>query len=338
MNPAMEKLAAALTKTIGANSENQEVKDWLDMGFPPLNKAISGDDKHGLPLGRIVEVFGPSSSGKTWLATVAMINAQKQGGMAIFLDHERSFDAGMAEKLGLNLEFPYWIYKTPATWEESNVVMLQAAQLIRDSKVIPANAPIIAVTDSIAACIAKSAATKEIDEYNMNDTTALARATSTTLKNIKPRVQEFNMLALYLNQIRTKPGVLFGDPLTTPGGGAMEFFADARISTGRKLIREEKNGEKELVGQEIRIKVVKTKFCRPFSTCDVRLMFDEHGVPRFDVVGSAIDYLDEKKLFPKDGDYYLWDGKKLRRKALIETIIKDGKTDDILNMTKQSVS
>lgn len=338
MSPEMAKLAAALTKTIGANSENQEVKDWLDMGYAPLNDAISGKKDGGLPLGRIVEVFGPSSSGKTWLATCAMIEAQRQGGMAIFLDHERSFDVSMAESMGLNTQFPFWIYKTPPTWEESNMVMLQAAQLIRNSKVIPDSAPIVAVTDSIAACIAKSAAGKELDEYNMNDTTALARATSTTLKNIKPRVQEFNMLALYLNQIRTKPGVMFGDPTTTPGGGAMEFFADARIATGRKIIREEKNGEKEMVGQEITLKVVKTKFRRPFATCDIRLMFNpETGTPYFDKVGSAIEFLDERKLFPRDGNYYLWDGKKLYKKALIETIIKEGKELELMKMVSDSM-
>lgn len=332
MSPEMAKLAAQLEKTIGANAGNQEVKDWLDMGYPPLNEAVSGKQDGGLPLGRIVEIFGPSSSGKTWLATQAMIQAQQQGGMAIFLDHERSFDVGMAEALGLNTEFPYWIYKTPETWEQSNTQMLQAAQLIREAKVIPEDAPIVAVTDSVAACLPKSMAGKEISEFNMNDTTALARVTSTTLKVVKPKVQEFNMLAIYLNQIRTKPGVMFGDPTTTPGGQAMEFYADARISTGRKLIKEEKSGEKEFIGQEIALKVVKTKFCRPFSTVDIRLIFDVNGLPQFDRIGSAIELLDERKKFPRNGNYYVWEGKNLYKKALIEAIKNDGKEDVLMKM------
>lgn len=178
----IDALNDALFKAIGDNHAEQAVTRWIDTGNPELNRIISGSYEGGLPFGRMVEVFGESSTGKTADATEWMVRAQKMGGCAIFIDWERSFDVRLAEGFGLNTQRPYWIYAKPATWEEGNTLAAKACQLIRASKAIPDDAPILVVFDSIAAALPKSQAGKEIDEYTMNDTTALARVTSSTLK------------------------------------------------------------------------------------------------------------------------------------------------------------
>ena len=177
-----EELMAALDKAIGPNAKQQSVTNFIDTGYPPLNKIMSGRYDGGLPYGRIVECYGVSSAGKTALATQWMVQAQKLGGIAIFIDWERSFDVELAKSFGLNDERPYWIYSRPETWESGNIVAAKACSLIRDSKLIDPEAPILVVFDSVASAVPQSVADKEIDEYTMNDTTALARVASTTLK------------------------------------------------------------------------------------------------------------------------------------------------------------
>lgn len=199
--------ADALLKAIGANDVNQGVSNWLDTGYEPLNEIISGDSKGGVPYGRIVEIYGPPSSGKTALATKLMCEAQKAGGVAIFLDHERTFEVELAKSMGLNGDFPYFIYKRPKTWEESNNIAMKTAEVIREKRLIAPEAPIIAVFDSVAAMIPQSVFEKGIDQYTMNDTTALARVASTTLKAINAFTADLNVCTVYLNQVRMKPGV-----------------------------------------------------------------------------------------------------------------------------------
>lgn len=317
-------LASALEKAIGSNEEVQEVTNWLDSGYPPLNKIISGSYDGGLPYGRIVEMFGPPSSGKTALATQFMIAAQKAGGVAIFMDHENSFDVSLAVDMGLNIDFPFWIYKRPETWEESNMIAMKAAQTIRESKAIPDDAPIIAVFDSVAAMIPKSVFEKGIDEYSMNDTTALARVSSTTLKAINQITSKMNVTVLYLNQIRTKPGIAYGDPTTTPGGVAFEFYASVRIALGKKRIMEEHDGEKEMVGQQMSIKTTKNKVSRPFQEVSLNLRFKDGGGAFFDLTTGMLDHLIEVGVITAAGPRITWtDGKSYFKKALVEKIITD---------------
>ena len=318
---ALADLAAALEKAIGPNAGDQQVTDFVSTGFEPLNAIISGSPTGGLPQGRLVEMYGPSSSGKTALATMMMIEAQRAGGIAGFMDHERSFAVDLATNMGLSSEFPAWIYKRPRTWEESNVLMAKTAKAIRGAKAIPENAPILFVFDSIASALPKSVADKEMDEYNMNDTTALARVTSTTLKAMAQHAEDYNFTVLYLNQIRTKPGVVYGDPTTTPGGGAMEFYATTRIALGRRKIMEERDGEKQFVGQEITMKTTKNKLTRPFQEIALRMMFNADGTAYFDVTGSLLDWLVEKGKIESSGPRVTWiDGKSYFKKSLLEKI------------------
>lgn len=324
MSKTLDDLSDILAGAIGGNDENQGVTNWIDTGYEPLNVVMSDNDEYGLPQGRLVEMFGPSSSGKTLLATMMMISAQKAGGVAGFFDHERSFAIKLAKNLGLN-DTKGWIYKQPKTWEESNMLMAKAAKAIRDAKIIPREAPILFVFDSIAAAIPKSMLTKEMDELSMNDTTALARVTSTTLKMIASHAEEYNFTVLYLNQIRTKPGVVYGDPTTTPGGGAMEFYASIRIALGRKKLFEEKDGKKIFVGQEITMKATKNKVARPFQECTLRMMYDKDGIAFFDVTGSLLEYAIAAGKVKTSGARVLWvDGKSYFRKALIATINETG--------------
>jgi len=330
---ALDDLAKELEKAIGANSDKQAVTNFIDTGFPPLNKIVSGDFSNGLPQGRLMEMYGPSSSGKTAIATKWMIQAQQQGGVAGFMDHERSFDVDLAKSMGLTDEFPFWIYKRPRTWEESNMLMAKAAEIIRKSGKFAPDAPILFVFDSIAAALPKSTVEKEIDEYNMNDTTALARVTSTTLKSIAQYAEDHNFTVLYLNQIRTKPGVVYGDPTTTPGGGAMEFYATTRIALGRKKIMEERGGEKVFIGQEITMKTVKNKLTRPFQEVSFRMMFDDNGNASFDVTGSTVDWLVQKGKLASSGPRVTWiDGKQYFKKALVAHIESTGQQAELVKL------
>lgn len=324
-------LADALIKGIGDNAGDQAVTKFIDTGFPPLNKILSGRYDGGLPFGRMVEMFGESSTGKTALATDWMVRAQQMGGVAGFIDWERSFDVRLAEGFGLNTKRPYWIYAKPKTWEEGNMIAAKSCKLIRESKAIPDEAPILFVFDSIAAALPKSVAEKEIDEYSMNDTTALARVTSTTLKAMAHHCEEYNATFLYLNQMRLKPGVVYGDPRTTPGGKAMEFYASGRLALGRTKIMEQRDGEKEFVGQSISIQCVKSKFTKPFNTTSIRMSFDELGAARFDTVTSMLDYLIDKKLIEYSKPRVTWtDGKKYYVKELAKKLTEEGAYDQLV--------
>ena len=199
-------LAKAMGDMFGELADNAPLR-YLDTGYPPLNEILSGRSDGGLVYGRMYEMFGESSTGKTALATKWMVEAQRLGGVAVFVDWERSFNIDMAKSLGLNVDRPYFIRFRPRTWEEGNVQATKVAKLIRQSGAIAPTAPIVVVFDSIAAAIPQSQAEKEIDEYTMNDTTALARVTSTTLKAQAQHAEDLDAIFLYLNQMRLKPGV-----------------------------------------------------------------------------------------------------------------------------------
>lgn len=331
---ASEALAKSLLAAIGPNDEEQEVKTWLDTGYPLLNKIVSGDYDKGIPGGRIIEMFGPPSSGKTLIATQLMIAAQKAGGVAGFCDHEYTYQMPFAKKLGLSDEFPHWIYRRPRTWEESNTLALKAGAAIRKGKTIPDDAPILWVFDSVAAMIPKSmlmdkdGKDRGIDELNMNDTTALSRVSSSTLKVINQMTAELNMTVLYLNQIRTKIGVVYGDPTTTPGGAAFEFYASVRLGLGKKLIKDKASGE--VTGQLTGITTKKNKVTRPFQEVDLRLTFDNDGMAHFDFTSGMIDFLIEHKKLVMTGAYVEWiDGKKYYKKALAEKIDAEGSQEEL---------
>lgn len=325
MSDVAEKLAKALLGAVGENAKEDEVKHWLDMGYKPLNKILSGSYDRGLPQGRIVEIYGPSASGKTVLATQAMIAAQQAGGVAIFVDWERAFNATFAQEVGLKTDFPFFVYKRSATWESGNTEAMKAVEVIRKSNLLDPNAPIVVVFDSVAAAVPKSMIEKGIDELTMNDTTALARVTSTTLKAINQFVGEFGVTAIYLNQIRMKPGIAYGDPTTTPGGTAMEFYASIRMATGAKKLMEKTGSETEFIGRQLGITTKKNKLARPFREIDLRLIYGDDGRCGFDYIGSLVDHLVAIGALPTTagGKQIVWDGKAYFKKALTKKLTEE---------------
>lgn len=316
-------LAAALLGEIGPNADGASVKEFINTGSPELNDCMSGRPDGGLPFGRLVEMFGPSSAGKTALAAQWMIEAQKMGGIAGFTDWERSFSQDLAVEMGLNPERPFWLYNKARTWEEGNILAAKAVRMIRDSGAIPASAPILWVFDSIASAIPRSSIEKEMDELNMNDTTALARVASTTLKVMAQIAEDCNATFLYLNQIRTKPGVMFGDPTTTPGGVAMEFYSTVRLSLSREKIFRTENKEKIFTGQDVKVKVVKSKLTAPFRVAAERMEFDEKGRLKFNMAFSTIENLIAKGKIVKEGTWLTYEGKKYQGSAALAKHINE---------------
>ncbi|UBM12716.1 DNA recombination/repair protein RecA [Cupriavidus metallidurans] len=321
----LSALQAALVGSIGANDEVQEPKHFLDTGIPELNMILSGRYDGGVPYGRIMEIFGPSSSGKTFIATLLMIAAQRAGGIAMFSDHERSFMQSLAAKAGLDTTPGPWIYKRHRTWEEANTELMKMAETVRSKGLIAPEAPIIGVFDSVAAMIPQSVFEKGISEYSMNDTTALARVSSTTLKAINQICADLNVIPVYLNQIRTKPGVMYGDPTSTPGGVAFEFFSTIRLALGRSIDKDKKT--KEVRGQSISVLTKKNKIHRPFQKVELQLVFTPEGGAVFDLNASLLDHLIMVGALKTSGSYVEWvDGKKYNKGPLLDAINSAGES------------
>lgn len=331
MGADLAKLMKDLDAAVGENSGGASVSQYIDTDFPPLNKGICGHHQGGIPFGRIGEVFGESSTGKTAMATRWMVNAQKMGGVAIFIDWERSFDVDMAQAMGLNTERPYWFYFKARTWEEGNTQAIKVAKMIRESGFISEDAPILVVLDSIASAVPRSKLEKELDEMTMHDTTALARAVASSMPTMALLIEETNSSFVYLNQLRLKPGVVFGDPRTTPGGKSMEFYASWRLALGRHKITEGSGKDKEFAGQDVMIEVVKTKMTRPFTKTKLRLGFDDvTNAADFDMVYSMLETAKEKGLLESSGAFTTWvDGKKYNLKPLAEKIEAEGLQDQL---------
>ncbi len=325
-----------LNEALGPNAEQQEVKVWLDTGFPPLNKAISGSFRGGMPLGRIVEIFGPSSAGKTAIATKVMIAAQKMGGIAMFNDHENSFDVGLARDMGLSTKPGQWVYKQPDTFEESMELIKKLGKL-RETGRIPADAPLVVVFDSLASMVPQSklldkdGAERQADSMTMRDNLALAQATSAHFPTLALLARKYDILILFLNQQRMKPGVSYGDPTTTPGGTAPEFYASVRIGLSRQILKNKANGE--TLGQLITATCRKNKVSRPFMNAQWRFMFREDGSGFFDSITSTLEYMKERKLIETSGAYITWtDGKNYHLGPLAKKIEEEGGIDVLLAM------
>jgi len=301
---------------LGEAASDSKIKGWLSTGCPQFNEILSGDYNGGFAYGRLYEIFGPSGSGKTVIANNAMIEAQRAGGFAILVDFERAFMLDLAVQLGLDESRLVTI--RPKTWEEGMTKMMQVAERMREKSMVPIDAPIVLVVDSIASATPKSVMEKDLTELTMNDTTALARATSAALKVVAARADMGNFTGIFLNQIREKPGVMFGDPTTTPGGKAMEYYSSGRLSLSRKQLTKTVNGKKSVIGAHITAKCVKSKHTRPFRTTSLDFLApdDRHPADWFDIAGSLIDHLLDIDKLDKSGTMIVWEGKKYQRGSL----------------------
>ena len=328
-----EQIADQLAALIGKNDDESTVTSFLSTGYPPLDFACSARWDGGLPVGRIVEIAGPPSSGKTAIATAAMATAQKMGGIAGFMDHERSFSLRLAPNLGLDVTPGRFIFKKPRTFEESLTICVKAAQHVREKKLIPKAAPICWVFDSLASMVPMSALfdlktgkEKSAEDRSMHDNTALARATSAHMPAFAQHVEELGICAIFLNQVRTKLGVLYGDPRTTPGGDAPKFYASVRLMLGAGQV---KKGT-EIIGSEITASCIKNKVARPFVKSNWRFMFQPDGTGRFDVERSTIEFLEEIGALKKGRPGFVeWDGVQIGKEALARKIETEGSFDKL---------
>lgn len=329
MSTKFDEFKAKMARAGIGIAKPSEPTQFLDTGFAPLNKAISGRLDGGLPVGRIVEVYGPPSSGKTAIATRAMAAAQQMGGFAIFQDHERAYAERQAARLGVNLAENY-IYNQPRTLEESFEQFQMTCKTIREDKMIAPEAPICTVFDSIAAMIPQQML-KDFSAMNMNDMTALARVMSLNLKIVAVLAAEYNACAVFNNQIRLKPGVVYGDPTTTPGGNAMDFYASVRIALGASRLQRGKGEEVEIIGQQVTARCVKNKINRPFLKAKWQFRFREDGSGFFDAENSLIDFLVERRILEKNPSGFItWtDGKKFYQDKLAEKIRSEGLTAEL---------
>lgn len=337
-------LSADFEKLFGGNDEEATVSHFLTTGYAPLDFALSSRyHGGGLPGGRLVEIAGPPSSGKTAIATAAMAEALRQGGVAAFMDHERSFSLSLAKVQEPLFAGPRFIYKKPRTFEESLALCVEISRFLRSSKKIAASAPIVFVFDSLASMVPmsvlfdpKTGKERGLDSRTMNDTTALARATSSAMPAFAQYCEELNVTAIFLNQVRTKVGVLYGDPRTTPGGDAPKFYASVRVMLNAAA-KIKKAGSEAPEAMLISAAVIKNKVSRPFLTAKWRFGFQPDGTGKFDVARSTIDFLlDEKVIKEARPGFIDWEGKQVGKDTLARLIESTGQMDKLIALLPEN--
>ena len=241
----------------------------------------------GLPKGRVVEIFGPESSGKTTLTLQAIAECQKAGGTAAFIDAEHALDPNYAEKLGVNVD--ELLLSQPDTGEQA----LEVTDMLVKSGSVD-----LIVVDSVAALTPRAEIEGDMGDHHMG---LQARLMSQALRKITGNIQRSNAMVIFINQIRMKIGVMFGNPETTTGGNALKFYSSVRLDIRR--IGAVKEGE-EVVGNETRVKVVKNKVSPPFKQAEFQIMYGQ-GI---NSEGEILDYAHKLGLVEKSGAFYKMDG------------------------------
>ncbi len=305
LSPEAEKLAAArkrnldlalshIEKDFGENAimrlgDNVKMEvDVIPTGNLLIDRALGVG---GFARGRIVEIYGPESSGKTTLTLTAIAQAQKSGGLAAFIDVEHALDPQYAARLGVNLDD--LLVSQPSSGEEA----LQICEAL-----VRSNAIDVIVVDSVAALVTKQELEGEIGDSTVG---AQARLMSAALRKLTSFISKARTVCIFTNQIREKIGVMFGNPETTPGGRALKFYASVRVDIRR--IGQIKGSDGVIAGNRTKIKVVKNKVAPPFTECEFDIMYNE-GISS---VGSLLDLATEYDIIQKRGSWISYNGSQI---------------------------
>jgi recombination protein RecA len=285
-SPELRNTVAAIEKQYGEGSimplgaDQVRRIEGIPTGSLSVDIALGGQ---GIPRGRVIEVFGPESSGKTTLALHVVAEAQKAGGIAAFIDAEHALDPSWAKKLGVDLET--LLVSQPSSGEEA----MHITEML-----IKSNAVDVIVVDSVAALVPKRELEGEIGDSHVG---LQARLMSQSLRKLTGVISKSKTSVIFINQIREKIGVMFGSPETTPGGRALKFYSSCRIDVRR--IGQLKEGE-EVVGQRVRAKIVKNKVAPPFRVAEFDMMHDK-GIS---YEGDILDLGMEAKIVARTGAWF----------------------------------
>ena len=317
-SPELKNTVAAIEKQFGDGAimplgiEADRRIEGIPTGSLSLDIALGGQ---GIPRGRIIEVFGPESSGKTTLALHVVASAQKAGGIAAFIDAEHALDPSWAKKLGVDLET--LLVSQPGHGEEA----MHITEML-----IKSNAVDVIVVDSVAALVPKKELDGEIGDSHVG---LQARLMSQSMRKLTAAIAKAKTSVIFINQIREKIGVMFGSPETTPGGRALKFYSSCRIDV--RKIGQLKDGE-EVVGQRVRTKVVKNKVAPPFRVAEFDMMHKD-GIS---YEGDILDLGMEQKIVARTGAWFRYGEMQLGQgKEKARLFLKD--SPDIAEEIKQKV-
>ncbi|WP_431156997.1 recombinase RecA [Winogradskyella poriferorum] len=311
----LDKLDKAYGKGTVMKMSDQAIEDVdaISSGSLGLDIALGVG---GYPRGRVIEIYGPESSGKTTLTLHAIAEAQKAGGIAAFIDAEHAFDRFYAEKLGVDLE--NLIISQPDNGEQALEI---ADNLVRSGAID------IVVVDSVAALTPKSEIEGEMGDSKMG---LHARLMSQALRKLTASISKTNCTMIFINQLREKIGVMFGNPETTTGGNALKFYASVRLDIRRSTQIKDSNGS--VMGNKTRVKVVKNKVAPPFRTAEFDIMYGE-GVSK---VGEVLDLAVEHDIVKKSGSWFSYEDTKLGQgRDAVKTLIKDN--PDLMDELEEKV-